>query len=54
MNCKNMKPFNGKNIETQREITVEIGKSNLCRNNCRNCPNKQPSSSVTKIDKVEK
>ena len=54
MNCKDMKLMDGQNPRIRWGITVAIGESKSCNNNCRDCPNKQPLKTINEMSKVEK
>lgn len=54
MNCKDMKSLDDQNTQIRRDLTVETGKPKICKNNCSDCPNKQPLKAVYEISKLEK
>ena len=54
MSCNNTKSVDGQSAEIRWDITVGTGKTKPCGNNCRDCPNKEPTTTVNKMSKVEK
>ncbi|MFT4606835.1 MAG: hypothetical protein ACI9V8_001951 [Urechidicola sp.] len=54
MNCKDKKSIASQNLQIRWNIALETEKSRPCNNNCRDCPNKQPSRAINEISQEGK